>query len=276
MRLVGHPEETPRERLTLTSVLTALPIAVEFLTPLRVRHVAVWGDRTFGTAAGWFPLVGLAIGLVLLLLDRALGQILPVGPASALLVAALALLSAGFHLDGVADTADGMALQGADRADRMGVMSEGNTGAAGVMALALVLLAQWSALAALPPPVRSAGLLLAPALARWTVAPLAALFPPARPRGIGHALQQGTWPVAAPLSTLIAAGAAIALFGPAGLVLLLVAAAAALVLAFAVSRMLDGITGDTFGAGIEVSQAAVLLALVAAGEHGWLDPTFLT
>jgi len=276
VRLVGHPEEQPRERLTLASVLMGLPIAVEFLTPLRFRRVTVWGDRTFGAAAGWFPLVGLGIGLVLLLMDRGLDRLLPVGPASALLVAALALLSAGFHLDGVADTADGMALQGADRADRMGVMSEGNTGAAGVMALALVLLAQWSALASLPPPVRSAGLLLAPALARWTVAPLAALFHPARPRGVGHALQQGTWPVAAPLSTAIAVVATVALFGPAGLVLLLVAAAAALVLAFAASRLLDGITGDTFGAAIEVSQAAVLLALVAAGEHGWLDPTFLT
>ena len=64
---------------------------------------------------------------------------LPVAPRSALLLAGLALLSGGLHLDGVADTADGMALQG-DRAARLGVMSEGNTGPAGVMSLVLVLL----------------------------------------------------------------------------------------------------------------------------------------
>ncbi len=256
------------------SLLRSAPIAVEFLTPLRLRHVEQWDDRTFGQALGWYPAVGLLLGLVLLLLDRGLEEVLPAGPASAVLIAALALLSGGLHLDGVADTADGMALQG-DRAQRLGVMSAGNLGPAGAMALAIVLLVQWSALAALTDPLRSAGLLLAPAMARWTVAPVAALFRPARPRGLGHALQQGVWPLAAPLSALIAFGAAIAFFGPQGALLPLVAAAAAIVLAAAAARMLHGITGDTFGAAIEVAQATTLLFLVAAGTQDWLDPTFL-
>ena len=256
------------------SLLRSAPIALEFLTPLRLRRVEQWDDRTFGQALGWYPAVGLLLGLVLLLLDRGLEQLLPVGPASALLIAALALLSGGLHLDGVADTADGMALQG-DRAQRLGVMSAGNLGPAGAMALAIVLLVQWSALAELAGPLRSAGLLLAPAMARWTVAPAAALFKPARPRGLGHALQQGVWPLAAPLSALIAFGAAVALFGPAGALLPLIAAAAAIVLAAAAARMLHGVTGDTFGAAIEVAQATTLLFLVAAGTQDWLDPTFL-
>ena len=49
--------------------------------------------------------------------------------------------------------------------------------------------------------MRSPALLLAPALARWSVVPVAVLFRPARPRGLGHALQQGVWPLAAPLAT---------------------------------------------------------------------------
>ncbi len=195
--------------------------------------------------------------------------------ASDRFISELALVTGGLHLDGVADTADGLAVQG-DRATRLGVMSEGNIGPAGVMSLALVLLVQWSALAALEPPVRSAAIVLAPGLARWSVAPVAALFPPARPRGIGHALQQGIWPTAVPTSAALAFGASLALFGLAGLVLPLVAAAAALIVAWAVARLLEGVTGDTFGACIEISQAAILLAFVAAGQHGWLDPTFLT
>lgn len=249
-------------------------IALEFLTPLRLRRVERLDDRTFGASLGWFPAVGLLIGVALLLLDRGLDRMLPPGPADALLLVALALLTGGLHLDGVADTADGLAVQG-DRATRLGVMSAGNIGPAGVMSLALVLLVQWSALASLDAPLRSAGIVLAPALARWSVAPVAALFAPARPRGIGHALQQGIWPSAVPTSAIIAFGASVALFGLPGLLLPVIAAVAAILVAGAVARMLDGVTGDTFGACIEISQAAVLLSFVVAGEHGWLDPTFL-
>ncbi len=250
-------------------------IALEFLTPLRLRRVRQWDDRTFGAAMAWYPLVGLLIGGALLLMDRGLEQLLPPAPVAALEVAALALLSGGLHLDGVADTADGMALQG-DRAERLGVMSEGRTGPAGVMALVIVMLVLWAALASLEAPVRSAGLLLVPALARWSVVPVVLLFRPARPRGLGNALNAAAWPLAAPLSTTIAAAALLALFGPPGLVLMAVAALAAITIAGAASRMLDGVTGDTHGAAIEIAQAAVLLAIVAAGARGWLAPTFLT
>ena len=258
----------------LRSLLIAAPIALEFLTPLRLRRVVTWDDRTFGQSLGWYPAVGLLIGFVLLLLDRVLGELLPVAATSALLLAALALLSGGLHLDGIADTADGMALQG-DRAQRLGVMSEGSVGPAGAMALAIVLIVQWSALASLEDPLRSAGLLIAPALARWTVAPIAVLFRPARPRGLGFALRQGVWPLAAPLSALTAFVAAFVLFGPQGLALPLVALAGALILSAAAARMLQGVTGDTFGAAIEIAQATTLLTLVVASSEGWLDPTFL-
>jgi adenosylcobinamide-GDP ribazoletransferase len=257
------------------TTLGGVLVALEFLTPLRLRRVRQWDDRSFGAALGWFPAVGLLLGAALLLLDRGLERLLPVAPASALLVAALALLSGGLHLDGVADTADGMAVQ-ADRATRLGVMSEGNIGPAGVMSLALVLLVQWAALAALEAPLRSSALLLGPALARWSVTPVAVAFPPARPKGVGHALQQGLWPLATPQATLLAVAAAVALFGWPGLVLVLVAAAAALVVGGAAARLLEGVTGDVFGACVEVSQAAVWLACVAALERGWLEPTFLT
>ena len=263
-----------REPSTVRSLWMSAPIALEFLTPLRLRGVRTWDDRTFGQALAWYPAVGLLIGGALLLLDVALEELLPPGPRSAVLLAALALLSGGLHLDGVADTADGMALQG-ERGDRLSVMSEGNLGPAGAMALAIVLLVQWSALASLADPVRHAALLLTPALARWTVAPVAALFRPARPRGLGHALQQGVWPLAAPLSAVIVFAASGALLGPGGLLLPLAAAAGALVIAAAAARMLEGVTGDTFGAAIEIAQATALLAILAAASQDWLDPTFL-
>jgi len=248
--------------------LSGALIAIEFLTPLRVRRVQTYDDRTFAEALGWYPLAGLVIGLGIALLDQGLRELLPAAPAAALIVAALALFSGGLHLDGVADTADGMAVQG-DRAKRLGVMSEGNTGPAGVMALVLVLLAQWSAIASLPTDARFAALIVAPVLARWTVVPIGMMFRPARPRGLGHAIHAGLWPVAAPLSTVIALAVAGVTFGFAGLVLVGVAAAAALLISASAARMLQGVTGDVYGAGIEVAQVTVWFAVIASVERGW-------
>ncbi len=259
----------------LRAQLAAALIALEFVTPLRLRSVRTWDDRSFGRALGWYPAVGLLIGLCLALIDRLLGGLLPPEVVAAVLIAFLAVISAGLHLDGVADTADGMALQG-DRAQRLGVMSAGDVGPAGVMALAIVLIVQWSALAALDGEARTAGLVLAPALARWSVAPIAVLFPPARPRGLGYAMRQGAWPLAVPLSAVIAFAASAALFGAGGLVLPIVAFGGALILSAAAARMLRGVTGDTHGAAIEIAQATTLIALVAASSEGWLDPILFT
>jgi len=252
-------------------VLGGALIAVEFLTPLRLRKVQTYDDRTFAEALGWYPFAGLLIGLILALLDLGLRELLPPGPTAALLVATLALLSGGLHLDGVADTADGLAVQG-DRARRLGVMSEGNTGPAGVMALVLVLLAQWSALASLPEDARLAALLIAPVIARWTVVPVGLLFPPARPRGLGHAIHAGLWPLAAPLATLIAVVIATATFGLAGLVLIALGGVAAVLVAAAAARMLEGVTGDVFGAAIEIAQVVVWFAVIASVGRGWAAP----
>lgn len=256
---------------SLVGVLNGSLIAIEFLTPLRLRKVQTYDDRTFAPALGWYPFAGLVIGVILALLDLGLRELLPAGPTAALLVAALALLSGGLHLDGVADTADGMAVQG-DRARRLGVMSEGNTGPAGVMALVLVLLAQWSALASIPEDARFAALVVAPVLARWTVVPVGLLFPPARPRGLGHAIHSGLWPLAAPLATVIAVAVAVGTFGVAGIVLVALAALGAVMLAGAAARMLGGVTGDVYGAGIEVAQVVVWFAVIASVGRGWADP----
>jgi adenosylcobinamide-GDP ribazoletransferase len=254
--------------------LSGALVALEFLTPLRLRRVPRESDDRFAEALGWYPLIGLLIGVIVLCADRGLSRLLPASPVAAIDVALLALLSAGLHLDGVADTADGLALQG-DRAERLGIMSEGNTGPAGVMALVIVLIAGWSALASLPAPVRSGGLVLAPVLARWTVVPVALLFRPARPRGLGYLMHRALWPVAGPLATAIAVACAVVLFGVAGLVLVAIAALAAVGVAAAANRMLEGVTGDVFGAAIEIAQIVVWYALIAAATRGWIVTALL-
>ncbi|MDA0351534.1 MAG: adenosylcobinamide-GDP ribazoletransferase [Chloroflexi bacterium] len=255
-------------------VLSGAPIALEFLTPLRLRAVQRHDDRVFAEAVGWYPAVGLLIGCGLLALDRGLSELLPPAPTAALLIAALALVSGGLHLDGVADTADGLAVQG-DRERRLAVMRDSTTGPAGVMALVLVLLVGWSALAALEDPFRSGALVLAPALGRWAVIPVAATFTPARAGGLGQTIHRGIWPFAGPFGTLTVSAAAVALFGLGGLVLVLIAGVAALIVAAAAARLLRGVSGDIFGACIEVAQVVSWLAILAAAQRDWIDAALL-
>jgi adenosylcobinamide-GDP ribazoletransferase len=259
---------------TVTRVLGGLPIALEFLTPLRFRPVRQHENRAFAESLGWYPAIGLLIGLVLLGADELLSEVLPAAPTAAILVALLALLSGGLHLDGVSDTADGMAVQG-DRERRLAVMRDGTSGPAGVMALVLVLLLGWSALASLDGPLRGGALVLGPAVARWAVLPVAAVVAPARPDGLGWAIHEGVWPVAAPLATLIAAVAAVLLFGVGGLVVMLLAGGAALAMAGLAARLIGGVTGDVFGASIELAQLVTWLSIVAAQQRAWIDPGLL-
>lgn len=258
----------------LQRFLAGLPIALEFLTPLRLRRVQQYEDRVFAGSVAWYPAIGLLIGLGLLALDRGLSELLPAAPTTALLVAALALVSGGLHLDGVADTADGLAVQG-DRDRRLEVMRDGTAGPAGVLALVIVLLVGWSALVSLEDPVRSGAIVLGPAIGRWAVIPIAVLFSPARPGGLGQTIHHGLWPIIAPFGAATIVIASAMLFGVAGLGVMVVATAAALLVAAAAARLLRGVTGDVFGAAIEVAQVVAWLSIIAADQRGWLEPALL-
>jgi cobalamin synthase len=81
--------------------------------------------------------------------------------------------------------------------------------------------------------------------------------------------------VAAPLATVIAVAAAVVLFGLPGLVLVAMAAAGGIIIAGAAARLLQGVTGDVYGAAIEVSQVVVWISLAAAAHREWISPLIL-
>lgn len=246
-------------------------LAVEFLTVVRLRRWRRVDPAALARAQVFYPLVGLGLGLVLAGLDRALGALLPSAPRSALTVAALVVLTRGLHLDGLADTFDGL-LGGRDRARRLEIMRDPRVGTFGVAAVALVLLLKWSAVMSLDASGRGAGLVLAPMLGRCAMVVLAAAVPYARPQGLGagyHEAARG-----APLLASLAAGPVVALlaYGPAGLALAVAAALVALAMAWWARAALGGATGDVYGATCELVETAVLLGAAAGQAHGWLAP----
>lgn len=99
----------------------------------------------FQRVARFAPLVGLIIGAILGILDFGLQLLgVPVLTNSVLVVACWILITGGLHLDGVMDTADGLAVQ--DRHRRLQVMSDSATGAFGAMAAIVLLLIKTAAL----------------------------------------------------------------------------------------------------------------------------------
>ena len=201
---------------------------------------------------------------------------------AALAVALLAVATGGLHLDGLADTADGLgSRRPADQA--LEIMRRSDAGPLGVATLVLVLLVQVSALASLPRGwggtaaaagggwTGASGLVLAAVTSRVAVV-LATGSPSARPSGFG-ALVAGRTSAAGRVASVVVLLAAVV---AAGLALGGVAAAArgaaaavaglavAALLRWAARRRLGGMTGDVFGAIIELSTATVLLVLVLA------------
>jgi adenosylcobinamide-GDP ribazoletransferase len=265
---------------------SGLRLSVTLLTviPLRDaapdRSPAAPAPATAAAAMAWAPAVGLLLGVVaaavLLAVDHPLGA----GPltGAGLAVAALALLSRGLHLDGLADLADGLG-SGKPGPAALDIMRRSDIGPFGVVTLVLTLLIQVAALsqaetaghgrgpAALIAAVVTGRLALTWACRRGVVA--------ARPDGLGALVAGTVSPVmaaAATLATLAGAVAAVTVSAtvagePLGWTLPLAVMAglgAAWVLQRRAAGRLGGITGDVLGALVEVA-TTVTLVVAAMG-----------
>ena len=240
-----------------------LALAVSWLTVLPVST----GPPTPAVAAAairWAPVVGALLGAVaggLLLGLVVLG--VPALVAGLLAVGLLALATRGMHLDGLADTVDGLGCYGPpERA--LAVMRDGGAGPFAVVTLVVVLGVQAAALAALA----AGGPLAVPAVALAAAAGRAGFgwvcrrgVPAARPGGLGAAVagSQPWW--VAPLwwTALAAVGYAVA--GPRGVLAVATAAALTVVLSRHTTRRFGGMTGDVLGAASELAVTAALVVL---------------
>jgi adenosylcobinamide-GDP ribazoletransferase len=213
----------------------------------------------------YFPVVGASLGTLIGLSWRTARRRLPPLPAAALIVAIDALMTGGLHLDGLADTADGLCAH-VPAKSRLEIMAEPQVGTFAVVALGVVLIARTAALAALEP---------SPAL-------LAALYCSSRSvmvvgsRALPYAREEGlaTAFLPAPDGSDNALVAGLAGAGAALLLAALVAGrrgaravaagwlSGALVLVLA-QRRIGGFTGDVLGASGVVCETAGLIVAAA-------------
>lgn len=228
--------------------------AVAFLTAV---GGAVAPDRG---AAAWFGVVGAVVGAVVGGAWWAAAELWPPLAAAVLVVAVDAAITGLLHLDGLADSADGL-LPPVERDRRLAIMATPDVGAFGSSVLLLTLAARVAALAALTPdPVLVAGLWAA---SRAGMAMTMATVPYARPRGTASSFAGGRR-AAATLSAVAGLGAAGVSRGGAATAVVPVTAVAAFVAVVALARRrLGGYTGDVLGAAGVLAETAGLLAAAA-------------
>ncbi|MFF4579248.1 adenosylcobinamide-GDP ribazoletransferase [Streptomyces sp. NPDC001389] len=263
-----RPPLPPPERAPLAD---GIRFAFGTLTVLPAR-ITRWDRPAARTGMACAPLAGLAVGLLatvpgMLLLLLGGGPLL----AAAVTVAVPAALTRGLHLDGLADTADGLG-SAKPAEDALRIMKQSDIGPFGVISLLFVLLIQVAALSDAYADGWGRG-----ALAAVTAAVTARLamtlasrqgVPAARPEGLGAAVA-GVVPhrAATQVAGLVLAAAALAALpaGPAAAARHAAAVLAGLLAAELLLRRcvhrFDGVTGDVFGAVCEVAATAVLVVL---------------
>jgi adenosylcobinamide-GDP ribazoletransferase len=217
------------------------------------------GSVELGAVAGWFPAVGGLIGALAGAILYGAGLLLGSAPAAVLAVIALVGVTGALHQDGLADLADALGARGG-RERRLEVMRDSALGAFGVLALVLWAALMIAVLAALPRGHALQALVIACALARWAAVLHAYALPPARREGLGAAFAPAP---SAVLAASLLAAATFALEPLPALAGLIAAALLAAAVGALASRLLGGRTGDTLGATVALSEAAVCAVLLA-------------
>jgi adenosylcobinamide-GDP ribazoletransferase len=224
---------------------------VQFLTRLPVPGVAEFSPLDLARSAAWFPFVGLVLGAIVGLVTFALDYRNPVIAGFVGLVAWVWLTGA-LHLDGLADLADALGASHRDPERLFAVLADPHLGTFGMVSVVLVLMLKAAALAWLP----QEALLALPLLLAWSRLGTLAWARWLRPLKPGQG-ERFTWQLSVGWIAfwsvlLLVASAAIA---P-------VLCAAPLIIAawgWWLRVRLGGMTGDCLGAGVEVTEAALLL-----------------
>ncbi len=240
--------------------MKGLMLLFQFMTRLPVPGKHDYDAEEMGRSFKYFPIVGMVIGVILWGAYLALANFIDNRYALALLVVLLeVVLTGGLHLDGLADTFDGI-FSYRSKHRMLEIMRDSRLGANGALALIIGFLLKIFLLVEVGFPV----LLIMPVIARLNSVVNAGVAKYARPTGMGKALVANTNAAGVVVATVLTAGftlvAAPVLEGSIAGWLLTIPVAMILGAYFAklMERKIGGITGDTMGAVVELTEVVVL------------------
>jgi adenosylcobinamide-GDP ribazoletransferase len=238
-------------------------VATAFLTRFPVLKAATFDAADVAHSAGWFPLIGILLGMIYSLAAFLIKGHLPPAAVAAVLVILDALATGALHFDGLADTADGFG-GGQSREDILRIMRDHAIGSYGGLALVLIVVLKVAMYAAL----LNRGnwipaLILTPALGRWSILLLTATLPYARPSA---SLVEGMGKRPLIWGTGVISMAMVAAMSGRAWIAMAVVVAVTAAFGFYCRMRIAGITGDTLGANLQLCESAALLTFVWAGH----------
>lgn len=210
----------------------------------------------------WFVWIGALLGAIsffLIYLIEYSGIDWPAGTA-VLVVAAGVILTRGLHLDGLADFADGFG-GGYTKKRTLAIMKDTACGTFGIVAILLVLLTKWVALARLIEHDKAIWILAAFIISRSSMVELAVSLPYARENGTAASFVKGANLKHRIVTLLTAAILLYAIFGYLGILVIFLAWIFCRLFGMWCAHRVGGITGDLLGACSEMVETLVLFVV---------------
>jgi len=238
--------------------------AFQFLTRLPLNWLE-YRPGALARAAKFFPLVGLLIGATQAGIYVLLAPHLPLVVVAILVVLYSVFVTGGLHEDGLADVADAFG-GGWNKLQTLAIMKDSRIGVYGALAILFSIMIRVFLLACLPVASVMPLLISAEVLSRWTILPLGAVLPDARaneehPSGsvqaarIAHRISRTSL-----LFGTVLAFAIVGLFLHLSMWKPIVAAFSVLLLSgLYYKHRLNGVTGDCFGATVQLTTLAIYL-----------------
>ena len=218
--------------------------------------------KEMGQSSMFFPIVGGIVGVFLIGVNLSAHQLWdnPLLVAICTLIAWIAI-TGGFHLDGLMDTCDGL-FSGKPRAEMLRIMKDSHVGAFGVIGLACVLLLKLGGLQAMASHETWQSLLVAPICGRWSMTYATVLFRYAREEGgLGGVFAEFSDWKCLLIASLFTGCVTVVVFREHAIFLIPAVTAFVVLIAWRLGRLLGGLTGDTYGALCELTEAFCLIVL---------------
>lgn len=231
-------------------------IALQFLTILPIKIKARLKKEDYGKALLYFPIVGFIIGAALAAIPSIFG-FLPNLVLSAIILISSILITGGIHIDGFADTCDG--LYGFNPKEKiLEIMRDSRIGVMGVVGVMSLLLLKFALIANIPGNILWKSLIIMGVFSRFAQVLACALSGYARKEGKAKNFIGASGVNELLVATILTITMTLIVMKLGGLVLIALSLLPVLLFINYVKKKISGMTGDTIGATSEIAEIAVL------------------
>lgn len=233
-------------------------LALQFLTIIPVTRSFIASDKQLGVSAVFYPIVGLLIGALLVLLAYFIGN-MPLPIQAALILTLWVLLTGGLHLDGLADCADAWVGGLGSQQRSLEIMKDPAAGPIAVVILVLVLLLKWTMISYVLEKQAFEVLLITPMLGRLALLIMMLFTTYVRVDGLGAKIVANLPNDSAKAVSLLSLLISAYYLGVLAIAFMLIML---FIIKYHAKKRLGGVTGDVYGAAVELVEVSILLGVL--------------